>query len=538
MLENCGGTGLALTFIRNLVRDLEKELGDIADVSTFHRFCKRQLYQHPVEGLEEGWHHYPPLLDLLPYDMRLLGRSATKRAIERSLHTFDDSGGLITETLMLASYYNAVSHTDLVYRGLAHFRHNEDQIPDYPLIVVDEYQDFSHLETSFIALLATKSKVLIAGDDDQALYGFKSASPQFIRDLAADEAYENFELPFCSRCTNVIVAAVNEVLRVAIGSGHLDDRLEKPFECYVPKKQAESEAHPKIIHARCTVERNDNPLVGRYVCEQISQIPLEDIHESAEEGYPTVLVIGPKPFPKRAHDVIKEQFPHAELKLSEPLSIDLLEGYRYLAVDASSRLGWRIVIYCEPFPDADQALTDVLTHELELVDELPEGYREHHLEIAELLQRLLAEEELGAEEVKQLCGAVGLTLEELEDALSLAEGDENEREAGEQGTLLDAGETPQDQPAIICTSLVGAKGLSAGYVYMVGMNDGNIPQHPSDPTDAEICSFLVGLSRTRKECHVVSCKSFGLKRNLRESKFVRWISEHTEEVAINAAYFK
>jgi hypothetical protein len=62
-----------------------------------------------------------------------------------------------------------------VHRVLTHLADNEDAIPSYPLIVVDEYQDFSLLETSFLRLLAEKSKVLVAGDDDQALYAFKNA---------------------------------------------------------------------------------------------------------------------------------------------------------------------------------------------------------------------------------------------------------------------------------------------------------------------------------------------------------------------------
>jgi superfamily I DNA/RNA helicase len=35
-LQNVEGKGLALTFIRNLVSDLEEALGDLADVFTFH----------------------------------------------------------------------------------------------------------------------------------------------------------------------------------------------------------------------------------------------------------------------------------------------------------------------------------------------------------------------------------------------------------------------------------------------------------------------------------------------------------------------
>ena len=51
--------GLALTFIRNLVAELRKDLSDVADVFTFHGFCKHQLYRHPTDGLQPGWHSSP-----------------------------------------------------------------------------------------------------------------------------------------------------------------------------------------------------------------------------------------------------------------------------------------------------------------------------------------------------------------------------------------------------------------------------------------------------------------------------------------------
>jgi superfamily I DNA/RNA helicase len=113
-LEACGERGLALTFIRNLVADLRLALEDIADVFTFHGFCKYQLHRHPTDLLDEGWHYYPPLLELIAHDLFLIGQSWTTVDIEHALHTLDDSDRTITETLRLGSYYNAVSHTDVV----------------------------------------------------------------------------------------------------------------------------------------------------------------------------------------------------------------------------------------------------------------------------------------------------------------------------------------------------------------------------------------------------------------------------------------
>src|SRR4051812_36596249 len=61
-LRACGGKGLALTFIRNLVADLEVALDGLADVFTFHGYCKYLMHSHDIAGLEAG-DYYPPLMD-------------------------------------------------------------------------------------------------------------------------------------------------------------------------------------------------------------------------------------------------------------------------------------------------------------------------------------------------------------------------------------------------------------------------------------------------------------------------------------------
>jgi ATP-dependent DNA helicase UvrD/PcrA len=536
LLQASGQKGLALTFIRNLVTDLSNALDDLADVFTFHGFCKHQLHRHAVEGLSEGWDYYPPLLELIEVDLGLLETPATKRTIEAGLHNLDDSDGVVSATLLLGNYYNAVSHTDLVYRVLRHFQSNDDKIPTYPLIVVDEYQDFSLLETSFISLLASKSPVVIAGDDDQALYSFKNASARYIRELAEDPEYERLELPYCSRCTHIIVEAVNTTVRKAVTNGNLPERLEKPFECYLPDKREDSDAHPTIIHARCSVERNNAKYVGRYVTQQIEAIGSDEISESVEGGYPTVLVIGPNPFLERAHGVINDRYPHAQLKTAAKSLIAPLDAYRRLAKDQNSRLGWRILLHTDPFTGWEDVLKRVLENEEELALALPTEYRELHLAVVDLIRSLLDEQALDETQETKLCEAVGMTMAEIKDALAIA-ADSDEGEEGEEGAEADPSVRPDHEPSIVCTSLVGAKGLSASHVFVVGFNEEHFPRDGSNITDEEVCCFLVALSRTRKQCHLVSCGHFG-RAALRPSAFARWVAPHVEERTIDAAYFR
>lgn len=520
-------TGLALTFIRNLVADLEKDLGTLADVFTFHGYCKHLMHSHDVAGLGDG-DYYPPLLELVVRDAAIVDqREMTTAEINAHLHNVDTNDDVIEVALERADYYSAVSHNDVVYRVLRHFEALPDTIPEYPLIVVDEFQDFSLLETRFIELLGSKSPVLVAGDDDQALYmNLKYASPDFIRGLATDGSYVTFELPFCSRCTEVVVAAVNAVVAKAIEIGALENRLAKQFRCFLPDKKVESDANPTIIHVDCSSANTD--YAGQYIARQIAQIPAADVERSKSNGYPTALVIGPNPFLSRAFEVVRERFPDARMKRSDQPGIDILDGYRRIAANERSRLGWRIVIDRRPFDGWQEKLKTALETKTDIYDHLPDQYRDEHRANARLAAELIETGTLAADDEQRLCTAAGgRSIDDVRAFLKVDDPD-----ALEDMPPAAAGE---EEPDILFTSLVSSKGLSAEHVFIVGMNNNHFPRNPAAITDDEICSLIVALSRTRKRCHVISFRWFGAG-GLAKSVFLDWIGPQLETLTVNKDY--
>ena len=60
----------------------------------------------------------------------------------------------------------------------------------------------------------------------------------------------------------------------------------------------------------------------------------------------------------------------------------------------SSRLGWRILLTCEAFTGCNDVLRQVAAEEVELVDLVPDEYRERHLALARSVVRWLEGEEL------------------------------------------------------------------------------------------------------------------------------------------------
>jgi DNA helicase II / ATP-dependent DNA helicase PcrA len=52
-------------------------------------------------------------------------------------------------------------------------------------VIVDEFQDINRLDFELVKLLAARAVLVVTGDDDQAIYGFRGCSPEFIINLEA-----------------------------------------------------------------------------------------------------------------------------------------------------------------------------------------------------------------------------------------------------------------------------------------------------------------------------------------------------------------
>lgn len=533
--------GLAMTFIKALHADMEVKLGkgatpQLADAYTFHGFCKNLMHGLPLEGLTSSFDYYPPLEPIIRRDIKTVERRPmNKYAIPTALLTLDMQSGLIPLVLRSGTYYDACGYDDAVYRVYLHLDANTSSVPSYPLVVVDEYQDFSPLEVGIIRLLADVSPVLVVGDDDQALYAFRHADAQFIRDLAGDEDYERFELPWCSRCTRVMVEATHEVIARARAEGLLSDRIPKPYECFLPKKLPDSQSHPKLIHAKCSLQNGSGKAnyPARYIEQQIRQIPQADIIASRQDGYPTVLILG------RANwltdgilDYLRGPFPGIRGKDSAALEPKPLDGYERLLKDDRSRMGWRILMYVQTPPKIGEILRRALVDDEELVDLLPKSYRARHLAIVELLQRLLDQEELCVDEEVRLQEATELSIADILERLGHTD-DEPEPEAGGEEVIEGEGSGDAELD-ILVTTLVGAKGLQAEHVFVVGMHEGDFPQH--EPTDEEVCCLIVALTRGTKTCTLVSADRFGGDPR-QPSRFLEWLGPHLKVVSVNKAFF-
>jgi len=394
------------------------------------------------------------------------------------------------------NYYGAVDFDDAVYRVYRNYKDQGDVLGEYDLVLVDEYQDFNRLEAAIIDLLGERSPIVIAGDDDQALYSqLRDSSWDYIRMLYNNKEFDVFELPFCLRCPEVVVGAVNDIITRAQKLGMLQGRIPKPYKYFPPVKGEDSSRYPAISLVKTSVQRQNANYFGRYIAHAISQIPAEEVEEAQASGYPSALVIAANPYRSQIAAYLEANGWQIETKRDSEERLSRSIGLELLKSDAGSNLGWRIILMGE----ADEFVAGIIRASADgspLTGCLPPDYRE----------RLLAEVAVWEQESP------------------------NDKHPTRK-------EDDSEHPYVMVTSFEGAKGLSAQYVFISGLHNGDIPRDPNDIKDMEICRFLVGLTRTRKQCNLIHTSRFAGQRKQR-SAFVSWIHpDRLADTMVNARYW-
>lgn len=538
LLKTKSGDNLALTFINNLAFDLQKDLGELAESHTFHGYCKKLLHKISVEGIDTDFHYFPKLPLLIKSDSDLIGIDLDK--FDEAFHTLteDDRIGFYIER---GNYYNAVSHSDAVYRVLKYFQSGKATLPTFCQVVVDEYQDFNPLEVAFIDELIKTSPVLIAGDDDQAIYNFKNASPYHIRAKSSHQDFTKFELPYCSRCPQVMIDVVDDITSKAKALNKLQGRIDKKYFCFLPDKESDSIKYPKINHVNCSTHTRKAPYISKFIEKEISSIPQEEIDLAREKGFPCVLIAGPSYYTKQIYEYLKTNFSNIDYPDEQNKEVDIIEGYRILMKDSESNLGWRIILECSDYKQKAKILKDTHTNKNKFTDSLDENFKNEHLSVIEILKKVKVNEQIVEDDKKLIVEKCGCSFDELKKILGVENTEEKNQETSED-TLV----------SIKITTINGSKGLSANYVFLVGMNNTcsilirekrktlvGFPFDRNNPTDNEICQFIVGITRTRKKCYLMSNFRFGEIYNIQKSVFLNWINSlRIDNITVNADYFK
>jgi len=496
---------LIMTFINKLVDDLKSQLGDQADVKTFHSFCIENL--HKINGTFEI---SPILTKIVKVDHSIFHNN--KPSFEYIFQTLSKQEDEISFFYKCSKYYKVVSFDDSVYSLLTLLQQNKTSV-NYDLILIDEFQDFNPLEVALISKLSESNKILIIGDDDQAIYSGRNSSPIHLRNIFKNKNFNFFELPYCSRCPKVIIETVNSFIDEIQSQGAFKDRIDKKFLPYLTGKEYENATYSKIIKATVPTAKT----FGKYILNELKAIPTQDIEDSYSNSYPTALIIGQTHYLKEIEkSLLKEELHFSSQFSALQLAIEI-QYYQFFIENEDSNFSWRLLI--DLYYDETQ-IKEILTkadYDKQLIDILDTEFIDAQKKVREILLELCKEKSTSDENVSLLKQVLGSYFSSIYDFFSKAEDESN--------TTID-----ETKPSILLTTFEGSKGLSGGHIYIVGFHNNSMPKiMDNEISDVEISKFIVALTRTRKQCHLISNYWFMNPKDCNG----KWISKFEESTFLS-----
>jgi superfamily I DNA/RNA helicase len=477
---------LAITFIGKLCDALADDLAGLAETRTLHGFA-RQF----VLGKWKKSEYYPRMRELIEEDLAMTGCVGNVGSEEYKKRT---------------EYYRAVGDDDVVHYALQICKKDAGMIPTFDLILVDEFQDFNECESAFIDLLATKNRVLIVGDDDQALYEFKGSSPRFIREKHDVENgnYESHSLRFCSRCTEAIIGVFHNIVDHYKLNGEGSARIRKDYLCYLPEKRSDSETNPRVVISRNT---------------QVNKIPFVIKEELAKllesQKIKSVLIIGEAQSCASQLANIAKKLRHFGFKnidhkqtASQAFSFKqaVVDAYKLLHKNEDSRLGWRLLLGLLSEEDRSKLLREKCEAGVEFGDALAAKFKKEHIRNAGVLAKILNGT---PSEVKNIADS---SIEKLSQQIVSEARTSREllvHQLSEENQTLTR---PLGNLEVTICNILGSKGLGADVVFVVGFDEGKLPAKAEKVKDSEIYQMLVALTRAKKRIYLVNTAKCKISR--------------------------
>ena len=596
------GEILAITFTNKAATEMRERVGALVGrsvramwVTTFHSACARMLRADAERlGYSRGFtiydesdslrmlkrcmeeqhvdpKRYPPrairsqisgaknqLVDAEAYaqaagsDFELVAAEAyqlyEKRMLEANAMDFDD---------LLVRMVNALELFEEVReRWRRTFRH----------VLVDEYQDTNHAQYRLLQLLTSEhGNLMVVGDEDQSIYGFRHADIRNILDFERDfpEA-EVVKLEQNYRSTQTILSAANAV--VERNRERRPKRLWTELAGGEPLQLSElTDEHEEARWVAAEIERlGEEADVRRedvavfYRTNAMSRV-LEDTLVRYELPYQ---VIGGTKFYERSE--IKDAVAYLSLLVNPADLVSFTRivnsPRRGIGKTSQGRLAahanttglpiWEVAARVEEVPGLGAAAIKAVSRFHETMEGL--RVRADSAPVASLLEAVLREsgylEALAAERTIEAEGRAE-NLEALVDGA--AEFDVNRELEGEgeaspleeflqQISLYSQQDELRDESAITLMTLHNAKGLEYDTVFVIGCEDGAFPhmkalEEGGEEEERRLC--YVGITRARRRLYMTWTRErrlFGrAERNL-PSRFVDELPAELTERHSNA----
>ena len=490
---------LALSFINELVDDLSRDLHQLAEVKTLHSFALGRIPGDKNVFLELG--------SVIERDYAIaFGVDVDFNSIFCNLLDAEEELKFYSKR---RKYYNFFSPHCSVYALIKIFEQDEGRIPEYSQILIDEFQDFNKLESRLLSFLAKRSSVVIVGDDDQSLYDFKYAEPADIRNKHSSEEFETFGLPYCARCTNVIINAYEKLIETAQSEGYLRERVPKEY-LYFPSEQknSSSDAYPRIA-----VKRD----VFQNVIAYNIDADIETLFDPRASHLPTVLIICP--LRKQVESVERGLRARGfkNIDASQKYEHDIImEGFNLLLKNSSCNLAWRVLFEaeCERMGASErfeQVMNKRFNSDTPFMDLLTVAERKTIKKVNATLRKIRDRKNVDDAAMAEVFAVLGYNPAEI--AQSKIRGKLAQKSARKN--------IYKNTPIKIVTVL-GSKGLTRDYAFLVNFDDRFLLDRDDNRsmkiTDGSICRFLVALTRARERVCIYTSKN-------EYPTYVQWIAD-------------
>jgi DNA helicase-2/ATP-dependent DNA helicase PcrA len=459
-----------------------------------------------------------------------------KRMLEANAMDFDD---LLVRTVNAMELFEEVRE-----RWRRTFRH----------VLVDEYQDTNHAQYRLLQLLASEhGNLMVVGDEDQSIYGFRHADIRNILDFERDfPQAEMVKLEQNYRSTEVILSAANAVVE--------RNRERRPKELWTEEKGGElvqlselTDEHEEARWVAAEIERlgEDHGLARSdvavfYRTNAMSRV-LEDTLNRFDVPYQ---VIGGTKFYERAE--VKDAVAYLSLLVNPADLVSFTRivnsPRRGIGNTTQGRLAshanttgmpiWDVIERVEEVPGLSGAAIKSVGRFYEIMATLRERADEEG-PVASLLEAVLNEsgylEALAAERTVEAEGRA----ENLEALIAgAAEFDiEREREGDSDVSPLEEylqqislyseqDSLTEERELVTLMTLHNAKGLEYDTVFIVGCEDGAFPhlralEEGGEEEERRLC--YVGITRARRRLYMTWARErqlFGRSERNLPSRFI------------------
>ncbi|WP_456476775.1 ATP-dependent helicase [Oceanithermus sp.] len=559
-----------------LARMVGREAGELW-VSTFHSASLRILRRYGERiGLKPGFVVYDDddqrvllkeVLGALGLEARPTYVRAVLDRIKNRMWTLDDFlaqaddwvGGLTKQQMaeVYARYQqrlaenNAVDFNDLLLRTIELFERHPDALSAVRqrarFIHVDEYQDTNPAQYRLTKLLAgDEANLMVVGDPDQSIYGFRNADIQnilgFERDYPGAKVYR---LEANYRSTEAILRVANALIE------NNEQRLEKtlrpvktggePVRLYRAPDHREEAAFVARAVARLARERALDAFAVLYRTNAQSRV----LEEAFRRLNLPARIVGGVGFYERRE--VKDVLAYARLAVNPADDVAVRRVINVPARGVGATSVARLAELAERegvslFEAARRAGEVLAARQAAAVGRfvaLIETLREaaEHSGPEAFLRLVLAE--TGYSEMLRREGDGEPRLENLEELLRAA-AEWEEEHGGSVAEFLDEvaltarAEEPNAAPekSVTLMTLHNAKGLEFPVVFVVGVEEGLLPHRSSLASDAEIEEerrlLYVGITRAQERLYLTLSEereTWGQRERVRPSRFLEEIPE-------------